>query len=106
MNKNIQFENDKYLKSLDKQSIIYTMTITVYMSNGSVETPSLSCKYAYILLSTTRKPLLVPDPNFFSKYRNTIQVLFVLEQCGAVTSPEVASPKVTGNGAPEILNQK
>ena len=39
MNKNTQFENDKYLKSLVKQSIIYTMKITVYMSNGSVETP-------------------------------------------------------------------
>ena len=37
------------------------------MSNGSVETPSLSCKYVYILLSTTRKPLLVPDPDFLDK---------------------------------------
>ena len=40
----MQFENDKYLKSLDKQSIIYKIKITVYitskMSNGSVETPS------------------------------------------------------------------
>ena len=39
MNKNIQFENDKYLKFLVKQSIIYTMKITVYMFDGSVETP-------------------------------------------------------------------
>ena len=28
MNKNIQFETDKYLKSLVKQSIIYTIKIT------------------------------------------------------------------------------
>jgi hypothetical protein len=33
----------------------------------------------------------------------TAQLVFVVDQCGAVTSPEVASPEMT---SPEVVNRK
>jgi len=71
----------------EKLFIQFRVYITVYIFNGVVDTPSastfrfgktyenpaISCQYVYILLSTTRNPRLVRDPDFLDK-RTSIYV--------------------------------